>query len=384
MARTVAVDARPVVPADAVAPPVPTGREEAWRFTPLRRLTAIWPAGPLEGSAASITLSTDKQGSTPAGVTTSDVPDGWASLLASTSGPRADHLAFAAVKSPDAALLVQLKGVLAEPVVISTAAGPSGAGRVHLVVEVAPHTEGVLILEHAGGGALSEAVEIVVGDGARLDVVSHQAGPLGTVLASAQAISVGRDAVVSHTTVTTGGDVSRVVPTVQFTGPGGDVSLRGVAFTDAHLHHEHRLHVDHAVPHCKSRVLYRQAISGEGAHAVWIGDVIIRPAAIGTDTYEGHRTLVLSDGTRVDSVPNLEIETGEIVGAGHASATGRLDEEAMFYLMSRGIDADTARRLVLLGFIGEVLHPVHAFAPALADELTAHLAALVTSNGEAA
>ena len=102
-------------------------------------------------------------------------------------------------------------------------------------------------------------------------------------------------------------------------------------------------------------MLYKGALQGEDAHTVWIGDVRIRPTATGTDTYELNRNLVLTDGARADSVPNLEIETGEIVGAGHASATGRFDDEQLFYLCSRGIDAETARRLVVRGFFADVV-----------------------------
>jgi len=151
--------------------------------------------------------------------------------------------------------------------------------------------------------------------------------------------------------VTLGGDLVRLVSNVQYAGPGGSADLYGVYFADETQHQEHRLWVDHAVPNCRSNVLYKGALQGEKARTVWIGDVRIRPAATGTDTYELNRNLVLTDGARADSVPNLEIETGEIVGAGHASATGRFDDEQLFYLCSRGIDAETARRLAALGYV---------------------------------
>jgi Fe-S cluster assembly protein SufD len=96
-------------------------------------------------------------------------------------------------------------------------------------------------------------------------------------------------------------------------------------------------------------------LQGADAHTVWIGDVLIRAAAEGTDTYELNRNLVLTDGARADSVPNLEIETGEIVGAGHASATGRFDDEQLFYLQARGIPEGEARRLVVRGFFADVV-----------------------------
>jgi Fe-S cluster assembly protein SufD len=96
-------------------------------------------------------------------------------------------------------------------------------------------------------------------------------------------------------------------------------------------------------------------LQGASARTVWIGDVLIRKEAVGTDTYELNRNLVLTDGARADSVPNLEIETGEIVGAGHASATGRFDDEQLFYLQARGIREDEARRLVVRGFFAELV-----------------------------
>lgn len=105
-------------------------------------------------------------------------------------------------------------------------------------------------------------------------------------------------------------------------------------------------------------MVYKGALQGEDAHAVWIGDVLIQKSAEGTDTYEMNRNLVLTDGARVDSVPNLEIETGEIVGAGHASATGRFDDEQLFYLQARGIPADEARRLVVRGFFAELVQQI--------------------------
>src|SRR6202000_2209631 len=166
---------------------------------------------------------------------------------------------------------------------------------------------------------------------------------------------LGRDATLKHTVVTLCGDLVRVAPTVTFTDRGGDVDLSGLYFADAGQHLEHRLFVDHAVPNCRSRVTYKGALQGEGAHTVWIGDVLIRAAADATDTYELNRTLVLTDGARADSVPNLEIETGEIAGAGHASATGRFDDEQLFYLRSRGIPEEQARRLVVRGFFGGII-----------------------------
>ena len=173
-----------------------------------------------------------------------------------------------------------------------------------------------------------------------------------------------------------------MVPSVRYAGPGGDADLRGIYFADAGQHLEHRLFVDHGERNCRSRVSYKGALQGQDAHAVWIGDVIIRAAATGTDTYEYNRNLVLTDGTRVDSVPNLEILTGEVVGAGHASASGRLEDHHLFYLMARGIPFEDARRLVIRGFFGQLIAQIEV--PEVRDRVTDAIEAELTGPAERA
>jgi Fe-S cluster assembly protein SufD len=195
----------------------------------------------------------------------------------------------------------------------------------------------------------------------------------------AHAAELGRDARLRHAVVTFGGDLVRVSPTVRFTAPGGDAELLGLSFADAGQHQEARLYVDHAVPHCRSRVTYKGALQGREAHTVWIGDVRIRPEGLQTDTYELNRNLLLTDGARADSVPNLEIETGEVAGAGHASATGRFDDQQLFYLMARGIPEVEARRLVVRGFFADVINSLGV--PAVAERLTAAVEAELAAVG---
>jgi Fe-S cluster assembly protein SufD len=233
--------------------------------------------------------------------------------------------------------------------------GADGAAYGHVVVDVQPFAEAVVVLDHQGSATYAANVEVLVGEGARLTFVSLQDWADDAVHLTHHLVRVGRDAVVKSVVVTFGGDLVRVYPQVAFDGPGAEAELLGLYFADAGQHLEHRLFIDHNQPHCRSNVAYKGALQGRDAHTVWIGDVLIRPVAIGTDTYELNRNLVLTDGARADSVPNLEIETGEIVGAGHASATGRFDDEQLFYLQSRGIPADQARRLVVRGFFTELV-----------------------------
>jgi len=225
----------------------------------------------------------------------------------------------------------------------------------HTIVEAKPGARGLVILEDTGAAQLSENVEIVLGEGAELTVVAVQQWDDSAIQLSSHHATVGRDASLRHIVVSLGGGIVRINPLLHLDHEGGGVEALGAYFADAHQHLEQQVYVDHDAPHTRSRVTYKGALQGEGARTVWIGDVLIRRTATGTDSYEQNRNLVLSEGTRADSIPNLEIETGDIEGAGHASATGRFDDEHIFYLQSRGINEEEARKLVVRGFLLEVI-----------------------------
>jgi Fe-S cluster assembly protein SufD len=340
---------------------VPTGREETWRFTPMKRIRPL-----LDGAAsdAEFTWTTDL----PEGVELTTVEAG-DPLLKGLPEP-VDRLAALTRQRAGGATVVRVakEARLDRPVTLGLA-GTGGDDVVwgQLVVEVGAFAEATVVLDHTGSAKYSGGVTVLAGDGAQVTLVSVQDWAPGAVHGGQYDAVVGRDATFKQVVVTLGGDLVRLVSNVQYAGPGGRADLFGVYFSDETQHQEHRLWVDHAVPNCTSNVLYKGALQGEGARTVWIGDVRIRPAATGTETYELNRNLVLTDGARADSVPNLEIETGEIVGAGHASATGRFDDEQLFYLCSRGIDAETARRLVVRGFFADVVQ--HIGVDALQDRL---------------
>jgi Fe-S cluster assembly protein SufD len=346
---------------DPAAFAVPTGREEDWRFTPLDRLRGLHAHPIADGKVvvdvdAPAEVAVETVGRDDPRVGTAFVP-----------GDRVSATAYAGFGT--ATVLSVPAEVRAGRPTFVTVRGEGGTAFGHLRISLGPFAEAVVVLDHQGSVTLADNVEIVVGDGARLTLVSVQDWADDTVHLSYHAARVGRDARLRHVAVALGGDLVRLAPTVQYAGPGGDAELLGLFFADAHQHLEHRLFVEHGQPHCRSRVAYKGALQGEGAHTVWIGDVLVRKAAEGTDTYELNRNLVLTDGARADSVPNLELETGEIVGAGHASATGRFDDEQLFYLMARGIPADVARRLVVRGFFAEVIDAIGV--PELAERLAA-------------
>jgi Fe-S cluster assembly protein SufD len=345
---------------------VPTGREEEWRFTPMRRIRPL-----LQGRPSGRHPRWD-----------ADLPEGVELTAVEADDPLlkglpepADRLAALTRRHSEGATVVRVAGEaqLDRPVTLRlSGAGLAGDGGEDvvwgtLVIEVGAFAKATIVLDHTGLARYSGGVCVLVGDSAQVRMVSVQDWAPGAVHGGQYDAVVGRDATFTQVVVTLGGDLVRLVSNVQFAGPGGSVDLFGVYFADETQHQEHRLWVDHAVPNCRSNVLYKGALQGEEARTVWIGDVRIRPAATGTDTYELNRNLVLTDGARADSVPNLEIETGEIVGAGHASATGRFDDEQLFYLCSRGIDAETARRLVVRGFFADVVQRIEL--PELQDRL---------------
>jgi Fe-S cluster assembly protein SufD len=349
---------------------VPHGRDELWRFTPLRRLRGLHDGSAAATGKAQITVGEQ------AGVQTEVVRRGDERL--GQGGVPTDRVAAQAFSSFNSATVVTVgrDTQVAAPVNI-TVAGP-GDGAVaygHLQIRVEELGEAVVVIDHRGSGTYADNVEFIVDDAARLTVVWIADWADDTVHVSAHHARLGKDAVLRHVAVTLGGEVVRMSANVRYTAAGGDAELLGLYFADDGQHLESRLLVDHAHPNCKSSVLYKGALQGDpssslpDAHTVWVGDVLIRAEATGTDTFEVNRNLVLTDSARADSVPNLEIETGEIVGAGHASATGRFDDEQLFYLRSRGIPEEQARRLVIRGFFGEIISKIAV--PELRERLTA-------------
>ncbi len=357
--------------------PVPTGREEDWRFTPLRRLRRLHEDGELPVGKVGVEVDADpriavelaQHGDRRLG--TAFVPPDRVSARAFASFGEATVVTVPADSEGTRPTVVSVRGEDA-----------AGVGFGHTLIDVKPNARAVVVLDHQGSATYADNVELVVRDGAALAVVSLQDWADDAVHLSHHHARLGRDARLTHTAVTLGGSVVRLAPSVRYAGPGGDAELRGLYFADAGQHLEHRLFVDHAEPNCRSRVSYKGALQGEDAHAVWIGDVIIRPEATGTDTYEYNRNLVLTDGTRVDSVPNLEILTGEVVGAGHASASGRLEDQHLFYLMARGIPFLEARRLVITGFFGQLIAQIEV--PEMRDRVSSAIEAELARSLERA
>ncbi|TSD65236.1 Fe-S cluster assembly protein SufD [Aeromicrobium piscarium] len=335
---------------DVEAHPKPTGLEEIWRFTPLKRLRGL-----LDGPASAAKLALTEE--LPEGASLSAISRDEAKALGGIAP--LDRLAALAVENAPEASLLSIDGELDAPVRLNwsgTASDQVVWG--HTVVKVAPFAKATVLLDHVGSATYGSTVTYLVGDGAQLTVISLADWEDDAVHAVQNGVSVGRDAQVRFFEFTLGGDLVRSSTNVDYRGTGGSAELFGVYFADAGQHLEHRQFVDHTAPKTRSNVVYKGALQGQDAHTVWIGNVLIRKVAEGIETFEQNDNLVLTDGAKADSVPNLEIETGEIAGAGHASTTGRFDDEHLFYLQSRGIEETEARRLVVHGFFNDIIRRI--------------------------
>jgi Fe-S cluster assembly protein SufD len=327
-----------------------TGREEEWRFTPVRQLAELFENRRADGTLAleqnlpeAVTFETiDLAAAREFGI---PEPEDRLAAIAAAHAPGVLHYSVPAEAEIDDAIVIHADGT------DSTVHG-------HTLITVGANARATIVVEHEGRGRLSELVSVIVGEGAQLTFVTLQLWEDGSQHVGQHDAIVGKDAQYKHIVISLGGDIVRLNSNVRYSGPGGEATLLGLYFADAGQHLEHRTYVDHNTPQAVSDVMYKGALQGTDARSVWIGDVLIRPEALGINTYELNRNLVLTEGARADSVPNLEIETGDIEGAGHASSTGRFDEEHLFYLMSRGISEAEARRLVVRGFFNEVIQQI--------------------------
>lgn len=329
---------------------VPHGREEEWRFTPMRRIRPLFDVDGYEGAATveveapegvRVSRASREEDATPVVGVPGDYP-----------------AAIAWEKFQETTTVTIPKEMEAEEPIFVSVTSPEEMSTSRIVVNAEPLSKATVVIQHSGSAKLNETVEVVAGDGADLKVVAVHDWAADALHAASHRVQTGRDTTLRHYIVTLGGDLVRVNIESHFAGPGAHLYLDGLYFVDEGQHIENRVFMDHTEAKCFTRSTYKGALQGKGAQAVWIGDCLIGGDADGTDTYEMNRNLILTEGAHVDSVPNLEIEDGDIEGAGHASAIGRFDDEQLFYLMSRGIPELEARRLVVRGFFAEVLNTI--------------------------
>ena len=329
-----------------------SNRQEIWRYLPLDQLNGL--ADEVMAEVVDQEISSQlAQGVTATWVNTTEE-------FVGTAGLPEDRISAIAWTNASKTLLIDVpaNAEISDPSFLTAKLANSDAKALHVFVRVGANAKATIVLDHVGLGVLAENVEILLDQGAKLDFVTIQDWAKGSSHVSTQFARLGRDSFLKHVVVSLGGDLVRITPSVALDSPGAEIQMFGVYLADSGNYFEHRPYVDHIAANCISNVAYKGALQGAGAHTVWVGDVLIRQTAIGTNSYELNRNLLLTDGARADSVPNLEIETGKIEGAGHASASGRFDDEQLFYLMARGIGDSEAKKLVVRGFLNEVVQKI--------------------------
>ena len=353
--------------------PVPGGRDEVWRFISLRRLRGLHNGKFAEAAKAQIKVDA------PEAVSVEEVAIDDDRLK--VVGGAVDRVAAQAWTSAKSGFIVSIPAdteLDGDVTITVTGAGEDVTTFGNILVESGKHSKANVILRYEGTGTHADNVNWHIGEGSRVHAIVDAEWNTDAVHIGQQSVLVERDATLRHHVATFGGEIVRITPRVKFAAPGGDAELTGVYFADAGQYIENRMLVDHSVPNCRSNVLYKGALQGDKqsslpeARTCWVGDVLIRAEAKGTDTYETNRNLVLTDGARADAIPNLEIETGEIAGAGHAATVGRFDDDQLFYLRSRGIPEEEATRLIIRGFFNEVLNQIPV--ESVRDELIARVA----------
>ena len=348
---------------------IPTRKQEDWRYTPVERISEFFESFEPSNNVTVALKGVDGDSQ----ATLQILPK---SEAPHTEMKPSDRVAAVAWNSAKSTYVLHVCGEVTKPVILQihgnnlqSLDSAKSLDALHLVIEADPRTNADIIVEHTGVAKLAEGVEIILGKHAHVSTTFIQEWDSGSKHVGNHRIHVGAGASLRHTMVTLGGDVVRIRMDQDFGGEKGDLNMLGMYFVDPGEHVEHRTMVVHNHPECKSRVVYKGALYGKGAHSTWVGNALIKPEAPGTDSYELNRNLVLTPGAIADSEPNLEIENGNIIGAGHASSVGRFDDEELFYLQSRGVSEADARKLVVRGFFNELIEEIGV--PQIVDHLMA-------------
>jgi Fe-S cluster assembly protein SufD len=246
---------------------------------------------------------------------------------------------------------------LAMPISVHVHVTQPGAHLPRVLAVLGHHARASLYLEHTsveGVSALvNEVVEIVAGDASTLQLASLQDWSTGIQHLGLQKVEVHRDATVRSLAFTIGGTTVRLRPEFDLVGPGASVRPLGIYMASEGQWFDLQPYVRHIAPRASSDVLFKGALQG-ASRTVFRGNVFVHRDAYGTATDENNRSLILTEGARADATPFLEIECSDIT-AGHGSATGQIDARYLYYLQSRGIDRETALRLIVTGYFNDVL-----------------------------
>jgi Fe-S cluster assembly protein SufD len=249
-----------------------------------------------------------------------------------------------------------------------------------LLIVVGDGADVTLIESHRGPEAVAYqsngVAEIVIGKGAKLTHVKLQAQGESALHLSNATVEIGADATYETFTLEEGAATCRRDLSIRFAGEGAALRLNGATLAARKQHIDTTLVVDHAVPNCTSQEIYKYVLAGE-ARGVFQGKIIVRPDAQKTDGRMSARGLLLEDGPEFDAKPELEIYADDVQCA-HGATAGAIDENLMFYLLSRGIPPGEAKAMLVSAFVGEALEAVSN--DAVRDSLSARIEAWLTVN----
>lgn len=225
----------------------------------------------------------------------------------------------------------------------------------NIVINALQGSKSTIILEHEGSSSLYQNIEINVRENACLTLISIQKWNSDSIHLNYDYINIFKNAHFKHIIISLSGKMIKAIPSVLFHDSGGKVKLVGMYLNKDFEYKEHKIFIKHNHPSCISKVNYKGFLKGKNSKAVWIGNVYIDKNAKHTNTYQINKNLVFNSKAQFESIPNLEIQTGKIIQAGHATSTFNFDLEHLFYLQSRGISLNEAYRLIIYGFFKEII-----------------------------
>ena len=277
-------------------------------------------------------------------------PDSSDSMVALNSAMMTDGLV---IEVADGAVLTQPLHIVhiaggASPAAIFTRSMLRIGGTVHATL-----VESYIPADGANAYQVHDSLIVAIGDGARLDHVRLIEDGREAFNISSSVVTLGANAHFNTFGMTSGSNVSRYQTVIAFAGEGSRVETNGVNLLNGRQHADTTLFLDHAVPNCASREIFRSVVDDRG-HSVFQGRIIVRPKAQKTDAKMMTRALLLSDEAEADNKPELEIFADDVT-CGHGATTGALDESLLFYLRARGLSEKEAQALLIQAFVGEAI-----------------------------
>ncbi len=383
---------------------LPTTRDEDWKYTDLAPIIDIsnrWfaAADPAENAVPTIadSLASRIDASWFVIANGSVAPD--AAKNAESAGIKLTQIDEIAAPAPTGAALSDLNAVLLQKglqiavpadarltkplgfLCIDEATGTPGLSQVRIELDVAPGAVCEVLEYHVSTGDAphfsNTVIDLRLGDGARAAFVRLQNRAHGHMLTARLQVEQGRDSIFEHAAFDLGGSLTRSDLHVNLAGPGASTELSGLYLAGAHQHIDNHIRVDHRIGPAVSRQEYRGILAAD-ARCVWNGKAIVHVGADGTDAEQANHNLLLSTGAEIDAKPELEIYADE-VKCSHGATVGELDEQALFYLRTRGIDRDDATRILTRAFGNSIISklPIETLRDIITETVDARLSALI-------